>query len=73
VPEFPEDITLVAPPQRVELIVGAWSQLDSKTDTLQQELASIKLKEKEQPKAMMQHITQAIWKEILSYPHFMPS
>lgn len=59
-PELPEDITLITPPQRVELIVDTWSQLDAKTNTLQQELVAIKLKEKEQPEAMMQRITQAI-------------
>jgi hypothetical protein len=44
-PELPEDITLVVTSTMVELIVGAWSQLAAKTDTLQQELVVIKLKE----------------------------
>ena len=43
VPKLPEDITHVVPPQQVELLVDAWSQLAVKTDTIQEDLATIKL------------------------------
>jgi hypothetical protein len=46
IPEIPKYINPVAPPQRVELIFGAWSQLVAKIDTLQQEVSYIQIEGK---------------------------
>jgi hypothetical protein len=46
-PQFPNNITPIAPTQCVELLAYAWSQLVENTNMIQQKMDEIQLKEQE--------------------------
>jgi len=61
-PDLPEDINWVAPTQQVELVAKAWSQIVEKIDSHQKKIEFIHIKEQKNPRAMLENITQVIYK-----------